>query len=73
MKISRAVLPADASLCPARDLLRAVVQVYYPGPGVAIFFPLRGRVSLIREVVHPEMPWMRAVFGGVGSGALLRQ
>jgi hypothetical protein len=49
------------------------VQVYYPGPGVAIFFPLRGRVSLIREVVHPEMPWMWAVFGGVGSGALLRQ
>jgi len=24
-----------------------------------------GRVPLIREVVHPEMPWMRAVFGGV--------
>ena len=26
-----------------------------------------GRVPLIRKVVHPEMLWMRAVFGGVGG------
>ena len=26
-----------------------------------------GRVPLIREVVHPKMPQMRAVFGGVGG------
>jgi hypothetical protein len=48
-------------------LLIVAVQFYYPGPGVAIFFPLMGRVSLSREVVHPEMMGRRAVFCGMGG------
>lgn len=33
LKISRAVLPAVACCCLARDLLMGVVQVYYPARG----------------------------------------
>jgi hypothetical protein len=67
LEIFRTVLPADARLCLARDLLIVVVPVMQLNGGVAIFFPRMGRVPLIREVVHPEMPWMRAVFCWVGG------
>jgi len=33
------VLPADARLCLARDLIIAVVQVYYPARGSPSSFP----------------------------------
>ena len=59
------MLPADACPYLARDFLMKIVQVMQLTGGRHLL-SLIGRVSLIREVVHPAMPCMRAVFGGVG-------
>jgi hypothetical protein len=50
-------VPHDACLCPARDLLSVVVQVYYPARGSPSSFPLVGRVPLSGEVVLPAVGW----------------
>ena len=45
------------------------MQVWYPGPGIAIFFLKLGRDPLSGEVVHPEMMGRRAIFNEAGNGS----
>ena len=64
LRIFRAVLPAAESIFLDRDLIRGAVQEMQHAGGR--LFRLRGRVPLIREVVHPVMKGRRA-FLGVGG------